>query len=128
MKAYKIYTEFHFGKHINKDILTVCKIDQSYISWCLTNLEHFFISDDDLAEVLEEIPNFRLSVEASQKQQEKQQKWDNYYSEPEDYNEYNDPYENYGTSGDEYGWYNGWSDDVINDAFDGDPEATWNVD
>lgn len=29
---------------------------------------------------------------------------------------------------DQYGGYNGWSDDAINDAFDGDPSATWNVD
>lgn len=27
-----------------------------------------------------------------------------------------------------YGYYNGYSDDVIDDAFDGCPEATWNVD
>ena len=34
----------------------------------------------------------------------------------------------YGNSGEKYGWYNGYSDDVIDDAFDGCPEATWNVD
>ncbi len=28
----------------------------------------------------------------------------------------------------EYGGYNGWDDETINTAFDGDPEATWNVD
>ena len=28
----------------------------------------------------------------------------------------------------EYGGYNDWNDKTINDAFDGDPEATWNVD
>lgn len=27
-----------------------------------------------------------------------------------------------------YGGYNGYSDDVIDDVFDGDPEATWNID
>lgn len=27
-----------------------------------------------------------------------------------------------------YGGYNGWSDDAIDEAFNGDPEATWNVD
>lgn len=27
-----------------------------------------------------------------------------------------------------YGFYNGFSDDVIDDVFEGDPEATWNVD
>lgn len=28
----------------------------------------------------------------------------------------------------EYGGYNGYDDFTINDAFEGDPEATWNVD
>ena len=36
--------------------------------------------------------------------------------------------DDYGGSGEKYGWYNGFSDDAIDDAFDGDPEATWNVD
>lgn len=27
-----------------------------------------------------------------------------------------------------YGDYNGWSDDLIDDVFGGEPEATWNVD
>lgn len=27
-----------------------------------------------------------------------------------------------------YGGYNGWDDDAIDEAFDGDPELTWNVD
>jgi hypothetical protein len=44
----------------------------------------------------------------------------NYDIEHEDYD--------YGNSGEKYGWYNGWSDDVIDDAFEGDPENTWNVD
>lgn len=36
-------------------------------------------------------------------------------------------YENRG-SYEEHGGYNGWDDETINTAFDGDPEATWNVD
>ena len=40
----------------------------------------------------------------------------------------NEYHNDYGSSYDEYGGYNDWSDDVINDAFEGDPEATWNVD
>lgn len=43
------------------------------------------------------------------------------------YDDYN-PWDDYGRSGEKYGWYNGYSDDVIDDAFDGIPEATWNVD
>ena len=50
--------------------------------------------------------------------------------EEEDSADFNDEdgYEDYGSSGEKYGWYNGFSDDVIDDAFEGDPEATWNVD
>ena len=29
---------------------------------------------------------------------------------------------------DQYGGYNGFDDDTINSAFEGDPKATWNVD
>jgi len=36
--------------------------------------------------------------------------------------------DDYGKSGEKYGWYNGFSDDAIDDAFEGDPENTWNVD
>jgi hypothetical protein len=39
-----------------------------------------------------------------------------------------DSSDEYGSSGEKYGWYNGFSDDAIDDAFDGEPEATWNVD
>lgn len=40
----------------------------------------------------------------------------------------NDSGDEYGSSGEKYGWYNGFSDDAIDDAFEGDPENTWNVD
>ena len=50
----------------------------------------------------------------------------------EEVEEFDDSYveneDDYGTSGEKYGYYNGYSDDVIDDAFDGCPEATWNVD
>ena len=42
--------------------------------------------------------------------------------------ESNSEWDNYGKSTEKYGGYNGYSDDVIDDAFDGFPEATWNVD
>jgi hypothetical protein len=44
------------------------------------------------------------------------------------YDDYEDSMDGYGRSGEKYGWYNGFSDDVIDDAFEGDPELTWNVD
>lgn len=34
---------------------------------------------------------------------------------------------NYGNSYEMYNGYNDWSDDIINDVFEGFPEATWNI-
>jgi hypothetical protein len=39
-----------------------------------------------------------------------------------------DGMDDYGSSTEKYGGYNGWSDDAIDDAFEGDPMNTWNVD
>jgi len=36
--------------------------------------------------------------------------------------------DNYNNDISTYNGYNGWSDDAIDEAFDGDPESTWNVD
>jgi hypothetical protein len=47
---------------------------------------------------------------------------------PETGEEDDDSMDEYGSSGEKYGWYNGYSDDAIDDAFEGDPENTWNVD
>ncbi len=40
----------------------------------------------------------------------------------------NSPYVEYKSSYEKYGGYNGYSDNVIDDAFEGDPMNTWNVD
>jgi hypothetical protein len=130
MKSYKTNTVIHFGKHMNKSILQVCKSEPSYISWCLINLDHFYLSEETLEEIKRQIPNFKLSGEASKFQKKKELEWEAIIeaenTDSEDY--YHDPYEDYGSSGEVFGWYNGWSDDAIYDAFEGDPDATWNVD
>jgi hypothetical protein len=36
--------------------------------------------------------------------------------------------EDYTPSYEKYGGYNGYDDDTIDSAFEGDPEATWNID
>lgn len=45
----------------------------------------------------------------------------------EEYDDFDED-DRYGKSCEKYGGYNGWSDDAIDDAFEGDPDATWNVD
>lgn len=130
MKSYQTNTVIHFGKHMNKSILQVCKNEPSYISWCLINLDHFFISEITLREIKGLIPGFKLSELASISQKKKEAESEatinTYNTVTEDYR--HDPYEDYGSSGEVFGWYNGWSDDAIYDAFEGDPDATWNVD
>ena len=44
--------------------------------------------------------------------------------------DYDDSYDSYedGSSYSKYGGYNGYDDDTIDSAFEGIPEATWNVD
>jgi hypothetical protein len=42
--------------------------------------------------------------------------------------DYDDDYDNHESSYEKYGGYNGYDDDTIDDAFEGDPENTWNVD
>lgn len=53
---------------------------------------------------------------------------DSSVDEDEFWNDEDDSDNRYASSGEKYGWYNGFSDDAIEDAFEGDPEATWNVD
>ena len=51
-----------------------------------------------------------------------------FVSEEEFWDDEDDSDNHSGSGGEKYGWYNGFSDDAIDDAFEGDPEATWNVD
>ena len=44
------------------------------------------------------------------------------------YRGFDTSWDDYGQSCEKYGDYNGWSDDLIDDVFGGEPEATWNVD
>lgn len=50
------------------------------------------------------------------------------YDDNDSDNYENDYDDNYGSSYEKYGGYNGYDDDTIDDAFEGDPMNTWNVD
>ena len=54
------------------------------------------------------------------------EKEDDHYENSDD--DYYDNDDNDGSSYDKYGGYNGYDDDTIDDAFEGDPMNTWNVD
>jgi hypothetical protein len=70
------------------------------------------------------------NIEFNEFEESIEEEEDDIIIDEDDFNiqEEDDDYDNYGKSGEKYGWYNGWSDDVIDDAFEGDPENTWNVD
>ena len=53
---------------------------------------------------------------------------DEFWDDDNDWDNDSDCDDHYGSSGEKFGWYNGFSDDAIDDAFEGDPDATWNVD
>jgi hypothetical protein len=124
MKIYNINTAFTFGKHSGKNILQVAREDMNYINWCLINLDHFVISDEAIVEIKKIIPEFELSDLAEEIRNRKMYPVE--AETEEDYDAFDD--DDYGSSGEKYGWYNGWSDDAIDDAFEGDPMNTWNVD
>jgi len=68
----------------------------------------------------------RIAVETSEQER---YRMTNDFTEDDDFAgscDYND--EPGWGSYEEYGGYNGYDDFTINSAFDGDPEATWNID
>lgn len=52
---------------------------------------------------------------------------DEYEDDFEDYGDY-ERFDSYNSRYEKYGGYNGYDDDTIDDAFEGDPSNTWNVD
>ena len=70
------------------------------------------------------IPDFinRMESELGELKRSESQNFSSYYDE----SDLNPKYEN--TEESKYGGYNGFSDNTINEAFEGDPENTWNVD
>ena len=125
MKIYIINSAFTFGKHKGKTILQVAHEDISYINWCLINLNHFVMDEKTIEEIQNSLPEFTISAFAEQVRLQKMKSLEEEIQESYiDYGEDDD----YGSSGEKYGWYNGWSDDAIDDVFEGDPMNTWNVD
>lgn len=86
----------------------------------MCNLNGYLEYDGEIHKIqsVEQLQEFMDSIE------DDTDEFDDSCNEDDYYNGWDD----YGTSGEKYGYYNGYSDDVIDDAFDGCPEATWNVD
>lgn len=136
MKYYSLSTEFEFGIYNQKTLAEVLIIDKSYVEWCLINEDHFCFDAFLVNDYFSNNVNFSLSSEALTALNKKLVPPSNssiHTSDEDDFDDfgsdvYDDYEEDYGSSGEKYGWYNGFSDDVIDDAFEGDPSNTWNVD
>jgi len=128
MKTYNLDTTITFGKHYGKTIEAIIVSFPSYIQWCIMNLDHFLLSENAWNKLLNH-QIFKLSEHTADAQIKKQRQYSlSREIEPDEQYNNNSVLDDYDNSGEEYGWYNGWSDDAINYAFDGDPSATWNVD
>lgn len=131
MKFYNLDTEFTFGKYEGKTVREVLELQPNYFDWCAINLDHFYISSEVIEEIKRAKPDFKLSDEGIKKLNEKYEKWE---SEQKDYDcDYDDyDYRERPTYKKYNGSYaqdvEGWSDQNIADAFDGDPDAYWNID
>ena len=72
------------------------------------------------------ISAYLVSLEKIMKQTSKNESEEDDDNDVDDYD--NDSDDSYGSSYEKYGGYNGYDDDTIDDAFEGDPMNTWNVD
>lgn len=131
MKFYNLDTEFTFGKYEGKTVREILELQPKYLDWCAINLDHFYISEKVIEEIKTIITDFKISEEGDNKLSEKYEKWE---SEQKDYNDDNSDYDfrERHTYKNYYGSYaqdvGGWSDQDIDDVFDGDPDAYWNID
>lgn len=135
MNYYSLSTEFEFGKYIQKTLEEVLSFDKPYVEWCLINLENFCFDVFLVSDLFSDNVNFFLSQEALTALRKKLVPQNNsttnvLFEDEDDWDldDFDNYEEGYGSSGEKYGWYNGFSDDVIDDAFEGDPSNTWNVD
>jgi hypothetical protein len=127
MKYYNLDTEFTFGKFKGKTIMDILDLQPTYLDWCAINLDHFYISDDVVDEIKAIKPEFTLTEEGKQKLDDKYKTWESDQEvENDDYYERESTYEKYNGS---YAQdVEGWSDQDIDDVFDGEPDAYWNID
>lgn len=128
MRFYFLDTEFTFGKYEGKTVRQILDLQPSYIDWCAINLDHFYLSNQMIEAIKSIKPDFIISDEGKRKLSDKYSTWER-EQEQDDYDEDFEEeatYENYNGS---YAQdVEGWSDQDIDDVFDGDPDAYWNID
>ncbi|WP_288372429.1 hypothetical protein [uncultured Algoriphagus sp.] len=132
-------TVLGFGQYKGETVRSAIKQYPGYIPWCLINVKSFIISDEvfwnlPIIQSLKSNLNNPKIVEGLKKyidlQNTKKLKYQNYLNFIKKKNYEDDFWDNdfYDSGTTKYGGYNGFDDFTIDEAFDGDPEATWNVD
>jgi hypothetical protein len=71
MKFYNLNTKFNFGKFEGKMVIEILTIQDSYIDWCIINLDNFYITEEVVKEIKLLFPNFFISEEGQKKLSEK---------------------------------------------------------
>lgn len=131
MKFYTLDTALTFGKYEGLTLDLVIAGEPRYINWCIINLDHFYISEEDLDLICQRYPNFKLSQQA---QEVLEGKYESLLAQDIDEDDlWDDHFEN---SRESYGMYagsyaqdvEGLSDNFINDVLGGEPDAYWNID
>ena len=114
MKFYNLDTQFTFGKFEGKTLKEVIKIDVSYLEWCSTNLDHFYLLDETIDLITKIQSDFRLSATAKEVLEKKYDTWETSQYD----NNRDDDYERPQS-------YEDW----LNDEFGDEAEtAYWNMD
>jgi len=153
MNIYNKSSKLDFGLYKGYELGIVYVFDPSYIEWCIKNLDYFYV--DGLEELqslgtfynktrsinahkygeplaipgLDAFPTFQDFIDSNLAPR-------NLYNFKKETIELNANKQNiknqnsshHSSSYEEHGGYNGYDDDTINNAFEGDAESTWNVD
>lgn len=125
---YSLDDEFKFGKHQGITLKDVLESYPGYLVWCLENLSHLKMSSDLIEDIRENYPDFSGNDLLDQHElfeSDHDEDEERYYSRNSGYYEERH-YEEY--AGTYVQDVMGWSDEMIDDALDGDPEAYWNID
>lgn len=130
IKNYTLESIFNWGKNVGNTFENVAKNEPNYIEWCAIHLKSFYFNYEIIRTELEEKNiSFDISEEAIYSLKNKYKN----YSNTESNHSYNNSYSRYGGTYSEFtGSYAqdcmGYDDETINDAFEGDPDAYWNID
>ena len=138
---YDLDDQISFGKYSGKTIKEILDINPDYFCWCIENLGSFALSAEAMAvlsaaveqveDSVTKLNNERLQDGETQKHRlQREENERDRYEAKNDYDEYDDGYgSHFGEFAGSYAQdVEGFSDDVINDAFEGDPDLYWNID